>query len=203
MVAPYEGLRVLDLSQAIAGPYVGRVLADLGADVVKVEWPRGDVSDVFGRRIGGRSGLYTQMNAGKRGVTADLASAGGRELLRRLADRADVVVENFRTGVLERAGLGYRDLSATNPGVVVLSISGFGATSPERDRQAYAPVIHAESGLLARQSQLDGRPVTDVALALADTLAGLHGAVAVLAALALRRDTGAGQHIDLSMAAWA
>ena len=199
MTFPLEGVRVLDLSQAISGPFAGRMLADLGADVVKVEWPRGDVSNVFGRKVDGVSGLFTQMNASKRGISVDLATAGGVDLIGRLAARADVVIEYFRPGVLDRAGLGYDALSATHPGLVMLSISGFGATSPESQRQAYAPVIHAESSMLSRQASFDDRSAADLAMALADSLASLHGTVALLAALTLRTRTGSGQHIDLSM----
>ena len=199
MTFPLEGIRVLDLSQAISGPYVGRILADLGADVVKVEWPGGDITNLFGKKIGGLSGLFAQMNASKRGITVDRNVAGGAELIQRLASRADIVVENFRPGVLDRAGLGYDALAVRNPGLVMLSISGFGRTGPESQRRAYAPVLHAESGILARQASLDDRPPTDLALALADSLAALHGTVAVLAALNQRTRGGAGQHIDLSM----
>jgi CoA:oxalate CoA-transferase len=194
-----DGLRVLDLSQAIAGPFVGRMLADLGADVVKVEWPNGDVTNRFGPARAGLTGIFTHMNAGKRGLGVDRDAPSGPHLIRRLASRADVVIENFRPGVLDRAGLGYAELSAGNPALVMVSISGFGRTSPDSQRQAYAPVIHAESGLLARQAAIDGRPVTDLAMALADELAALHATIAVLAALNMRHRTGSGQHIDLSM----
>ena len=196
---PLQGTRVLDLSQAISGPFVGRALADLGADVVKVEWPNGDVTNRFGPARAGLTGLFTHMNAGKRGIGVDRDAPGGRELIRRLAATADVVVENFRPGVLDRADLGYPALSARNPRLVMVSISGFGRTSPESQRRAYAPVIHAEAGLLARQARVDDRPVTDLTLALADEIAALHATVAVLAALTMRSRTGTGQHIDLSM----
>src|SRR5829696_1796905 len=199
MEGPLAGHRVLDLSQAIAGPMVGRILADLGADVVKVEWPNGDVTNRFGPTIAGLTGVFTHMNAGKRGIGVDLKSPGGAALLRRLAGRADVVVENFRPGILDRAGLGYADIAATNPAVVMASVSGFGRTSPESGRAAYAPVIHAESGLLARQAAVDGRPVTDYTVSFADEIAALHTSVAVLAALTMRARTGVGQHIDMSM----
>ena len=199
MSYPVEGIRVLDLSQAVSGPYVGRILADLGADVVKVEWDRGDITNAFGLKTRGRSGLFTQMNVGKRGISIDRGKLEGADLLRRLAGRADVVIENFRPGVLDRAELGYETLSSRNKGLVLLSISGFGRGSPESQRRAYAPVVHAESGLLARQAEFDGRPVTDLCFALADTLAALHGTIAILAALSLRQQTGIGQHIDLSM----
>jgi CoA:oxalate CoA-transferase len=199
MAFPLQGLRVLDLSQAVSGPYAARALADLGADVVKVEWPRGDITNVFGERRAGISGLFTQMNVSKRGIAVDRTLPAGADLVKRLAARADVVIENFRPGVLERAGLGYAVLAADNPALVMLSISGFGATSPESQRQAYAPVIHAECGLVARQAEIDGRSPTDIGLALGDTIAALHGTIAVLAALRLRDQTGRGQHIDLGM----
>jgi CoA:oxalate CoA-transferase len=200
--SPLHGIRVLDLSRAIAGPYPARIMADLGADVVKVEPPEGDVADVFGKKRSNRSGLFAQMNAGKRNIRLDLKDPDDRATAVRLAAVADVVIENYRVGVLARLGLGYETIAATNPGVILLSVSGFGQTSPEAGRRAYAPVLHAESGLLRRQARFDGdRPVTDIAFNAADTLTGLHGAVAVLAALQLRHRTGRGQHIDLSMLA--
>ena len=197
--SPLDGVRVLDLSQAIAGPMTGRVLADLGADVVKVEWANGDITNRFGPVRAGITGLFLHMNAGKRGVSVDRTAPGGTELLLRLAAKADVVVENFRPGVLDRWGLGYEALSAANPSLVMVSISGFGRTSPESQRQAYAPVLHAEAGLVARQAKVDNMPMTDVAISLADEVAAMHASIAVLAALNMRHRTGMGQHIDLSM----
>lgn len=197
--SPLDGVRVLDLSQAIAGPMTGRVLADLGADVVKVEWANGDITNRFGPVRAGITGLFLHMNAGKRGVSVDRTAPGGTELLLRLAAKADVVVENFRPGVLDRWGLGYEALSAANPALVMVSISGFGRTSPESQRQAYAPVLHAEAGLVARQAKVDNMPMTDVAISLADEVAAMHASIAVLAALNMRHRTGMGQHIDLSM----
>jgi CoA:oxalate CoA-transferase len=190
---------VLDLSRAISGPYAGRALADLGADVVKVEWQTGDISNVFGRKIAGVSGLFTQMNAGKRGIGVDYRQPSGIQVVRDLATCADVVIENFRPGVLDHLGLGYETLAALNRRLIMLSISGFGMSGPESHRRAYAPIIHAESGLLSRQAMFDEAAVSDVCIALADTLAALHGSVALLAALVLRDRTGNGQHIDLSM----
>jgi len=198
-MGPLAGRRVVDLSQAIAGPYVGRILADLGADVVKVEWTNGDVTNRFGARTAGLTGLFHHMNAGKRGIGLDLKSPGAVDLIRRLAARADIVVENFRPGVLARAGLGYADLAATNPGLVMASVSGFGQTGPEAGRAAYAPVIHAESGLLARQAAVDDRPIADVAMSFADEVAALHATIGILAALDHRNVTGLGQHVDVGM----
>jgi CoA:oxalate CoA-transferase len=196
--APLPAWRVLDMSQAISGPYAARILADLGADVLRVEGPRTDVTQYFGAVRDGRSGMYAQMNAGKRSVGVDLAVAGAVNLVRRLATAADVLVENFRPGVMIRLGLGYEQLSVANPRLIMLSVSGFG---PDSARRALAPVIHAESGLLARQAELDDRAPTDLPLALADTVTGLHAAIAILAALHQREVTGRGQHIGLSMLA--
>lgn len=196
---PLEGVRVLDFSRVLSGPFAGRMLSDLGADVVKVEPPEGDVTRLWGEIRHGLSGFYTQQNAGKRNVCIDLKTDAGQDLARRLASSADVVIENFRPGVFARLGLSWAELSARNPGLVLLSISGFGATGPDRDRPAYAAVIQAESGLVSRQAECDGAPPTDPTISLADMTAGLHGLVAVLSALLLRARTGRGQHIDLSM----
>ena len=196
---PLEGLRVLDFSRVVSGPFAARMLSDLGADVVKLEPPDGDVTRVWGAQRHGRSGFFTQQNAGKRNVCIDLKLPSGRQLARRLAGGADVVIENFRPGVMARLGLGYEQLSAANPGLVMLSISGFGQVGPDSARQAYAPVIHAESGLLARQAAFDQHWPSDPMLSIADTNAGLHGLAAVLAALLMRERTGTGQHIDIGM----
>lgn len=196
---PLAGIRVLDMSRVVSGPYAGRVLADLGADVVKVEPPDGDITQYAGAVIDGRSGLFTQMNAGKRNIGVDLARPGSVELVRSLVAVSDVLIENFRPSVMRRLGLGWDELSVLNPRLVMLSITGFGATSSHAERRAYAPVIHAASGLLGRTAELDGAMPTDIPLALGDILASLHGAVAVLAALRLRDETGTGQHIDMSM----
>jgi CoA:oxalate CoA-transferase len=196
---PLPAWRVLDMSQAISGPYAGRILADLGADVVRVEGPRTDVTDLFGIVIDGRAGMYAQMNAGKRNVGVDLSAPGAADLVVRLAGSADVLIENFRPGVMDRLGLGFGRLAVANPGLIMLSVSGFGPAGPNAGRRALAPVIHAESGLLARQADLDGRPASDLPIALADTMTALHAAIAVLAALHQRTATGRGQHIGLSM----
>jgi len=196
--SPLPAWRVLDMSQAISGPYAARILSDLGADVLRLESPRTDVTEHFGVVTDGRSGMYAQMNAGKRSIGVDLAAPGAVGLVQRLAGTADVLIENFRPGVMDRLGLGYASLSAAQPRLIMVSVSGFG---PDSQRRALAPVIHAESGLLARQAGLDGREPTDLPLALADTVTGLHAAIAVLAALHQRAATGRGQHIGLSMLA--
>jgi crotonobetainyl-CoA:carnitine CoA-transferase CaiB-like acyl-CoA transferase len=196
---PLDGLRVLDLSRAVSGPFAGRILADLGADVVRAELPGTDVTQAFGKVIRGRSGLYSHVNAGKRSIVLDLQQPGDVTRLLDLAAACDVVVENFRPGVLDRFGAGWAALSAVNPRLVMLSISGFGREGEDAGRAAYAPVIHAEAGLIGRQADITGDPPADIAFAVADALAGLHGTIAILAALRLRDRTRTGQHIDLSM----
>jgi CoA:oxalate CoA-transferase len=196
---PLEGVRVLDLSRFIAGPYAGRLLADLGADVVKVEPPSGDVTRQFGVVRDGLAGLYFQQNAGKRNVSIDVKAPGGAELVLELARQADVVIENFRPGVLGRLGLGWDTLSAANPRLILLSISGFGQTGPESQRQAYAPIIHAESGWIGRIGEMTGETPRDSVVSFADSIAALHGMIALLAALHLRTQTGRGQHLDVAM----
>jgi crotonobetainyl-CoA:carnitine CoA-transferase CaiB-like acyl-CoA transferase len=197
MASPLDGVKVLDLCRVLAGPHAGRVLADLGADVVKVEPPEGDVSRLFGKKP--ESAYFRQQNAGKRSITVDLTKADGRDLVLRLAAVADVVTENFRPGVMSRFGLGWPELSAVNPRLVMLSISGFGQEGPERDRASYAGVIHAETGVIARRRTPDGQAPVDLEISMADTVTGLHGVIGVLAALRLRDATGLGQHVDLAM----
>jgi crotonobetainyl-CoA:carnitine CoA-transferase CaiB-like acyl-CoA transferase len=196
---PCDGVRVLDMSRLVAGPIAGRILADLGADVVKVEPPEGDVTRIWGQKRHGLSGFYVQQNAGKRGVCIDLRAPAATDVVKALAANADVLIENFRGGVMERLGLGYDALRETNPRLVMLSVSGFGRGHAESDRPAYAPTIQAETGLLFRQAQFDGVPPTDPMLSIADTNAGLHGTIAIFAALRARDMTGVGQHIDMAM----
>ena len=196
---PLAGVRVLDVSRVVSGPFASRLLSDLGADVVKVEPPRGDETRAYGLKRGGFSGAYIQHNVGKSNVCIDLKAAGGSDLLVQLASKADLMVENFRPGVLDRLGIGWSVLSSANPGLILLSITGFGQHGPASGRKAYAPVIHAETGLIARQAHFDARPPSDPMPSVADTNASLHGLVAALAALHMRERTGLGQHIDIAM----
>ncbi len=199
MTRPLDGVRVLDLSRVVAGPFAGRMLADLGADVVKVEPPEGDVSRVWGEKRHGVSGFFQQQNAGKRGICVDLRADGAADLIVALAARADIVIENFRAGVMTRLGLDWPVLSAANPRLIMCSISGFGARGPDSDRAAYAPVIQAESGIVSRQAIFDGMAPTDPMLSIADYDAGLHALVAILSALRMVERTGTGTWIDMSM----
>jgi CoA:oxalate CoA-transferase len=164
-----------------------------------VEPPEGDITRNWGAIKNDISGFFAQQNSGKRNICIDLKTAEGPVLARRLAARADVVVENFRPGVMERLGLSYERLSELNPRLVMLSVTGFGQAGPESHRPAYAPVIHAEAGYIARQAEYDANPPSDPVFSLADSYSALHGLVALLSALHMRERTGRGQHIDLCM----
>jgi CoA:oxalate CoA-transferase len=197
---PLSGVRVVDLSQVLAGPYVGRVLADLGADVIKIESPAGDLSRLIApKRDRGMSGLYTWVNVGKRNVCIDLTTVGGKDLALGLIKKSDIVIENFRCGVADRLGVGWAAVHAANPRAVMVSISGYGSDSSLRDRGAFAPSIHAFAGLIeytARKNNAPLRPLPDSG---ADITSALHATIATLAALRVAEKTGQGEHVEVSM----
>jgi crotonobetainyl-CoA:carnitine CoA-transferase CaiB-like acyl-CoA transferase len=204
-------LRVLDLSRVLAGPWASQVLADLGAEVIKVERPgTGDETRGWGPpwlrdRRGAEtaeSAYFSSANRGKKSITVDLTRPEGREIVRRLAGRSDVLLENFKVGALARYGLGYEDLAAVNPGLVYCSISGFGQTGPYRNRPGYDFLIQAMGGLMSVTGEPDGAPgggPMKVGVAITDLLTGMYAATAVLAALAHRDRGGRGQRIDLAL----
>lgn len=196
---PLQGLKVLDFSRVLAGPFAGRMLCDLGADVVKIEPPEGDITRLWGRSIAGIPGYYHQQNAGKRDLCVDLRAEGAQALVFELVAQADIVIENYRPDVMARLGIDYASLAAVNPRLIMLSISGFGQGGPESLRPAYAPVVHAEVGLIDRVGQRFGVAPHDMPLSLADTNASLHGLVGLLSAVIMRERTGHGQHIDIAM----
>ncbi|MGV0033421.1 MAG: CaiB/BaiF CoA transferase family protein [Candidatus Azotimanducaceae bacterium WSBS_2022_MAG_OTU7] len=196
---PLAGIKVLDMSRVLAGPFAGRMLSDLGADVVKLEPPEGDVTRHWGRKIGDISGYFHQQNAGKRNVSVDLKDALGVELAKSLAASADVLIENFRPDVMGRLGLGYETLKALNPRLIMLSISGFGANNPDSPRAAYAPIVHSETGLVARQAEITGAFPAELPLSVADTNASMHGLIGLLAALYEREQSGKGDHLEIAM----
>ena len=198
-IKPLAGLKVLDLSRVFAGPVAGRVLADLGADVVKVEPPDGDVSRNWGRKIAGLSTYFVQQNVGKRNICVDLNHPDGPVIIKDLAMRADIVIENFRPGVLAAFGLDWAGLSAINPRLLMLSISGFGQNGLESRRAAYASIAHAEMGLIARGPELGSGGLHDLTFSAADVTSGLHGVIGIMAALRSRDSTGEGQHLDIAM----
>ena len=195
-----DGIRVLDLTRVLAGPYCTMMLGDLGADVVKVEPPgRGDDTRHWGPPfVGGESAYYLCVNRNKRSLTVNLKTEAGQEIVRRLALQADVLAENFKAGGLAEWGLDYASLSALNPRLVYLSITGYGQTGPWRNRPGYDLIIQAEGGIMAITGPEDGPPYK-VGVAIADLTTGMMGAQAVLAALFHRERTGQGQWIDLSL----
>lgn len=196
---PLEGVRVLDLTRFVSGPHATRLLADLGADVVKVEPPAGDGTRRWGRRVGDVGPYFSQQNCGKRSIVVDLRTPRGVEVCRRLAAVADVFVENFRPGVADRLGLGAGTLRAANPRLVYASVSGFGPEGDMADRRAYANVVHAAVGLLERQGRYLGTGPVPIRWSAADTTSALHLAVGILAALVRRDRTGAGDVVRVAM----
>jgi len=206
--AALSHLRVLDLSRVLAGPWASQVLADLGAEVIKVERPgSGDETRGWGPPwLEGpeprTAAYFASTNRGKRSVTVDLSTPEGQGIVRQLAGRADVVLENYKVGALARYGLAWRDLAAVNPRLVYCSISGFGQDGPYRDRPGYDFLLQAMGGLMSVTGAPDGAPgggPVKVGVALTDLLTGMYAATAILAALAHRDRTGEGQHVDLSL----
>jgi crotonobetainyl-CoA:carnitine CoA-transferase CaiB-like acyl-CoA transferase len=196
---PLEGVRVLDLSRVLAGPYATMVLADLGADVVKVEHPeRGDDTRHWGPPFaGGESAYFLSVNRNKRSIGVDLKDPEGLERVKRLAARADVLIENMRRGALEKFGLGYEVLKESNPGLVYCSVTGFGP-GKDRDRPGYDFLIQARAGIMGITGFPDGEP-TKVGVAIADIVCGLYAATAILAALRRREATGEGACIEVPL----
>ncbi|MGC9371621.1 MAG: CaiB/BaiF CoA transferase family protein [Paracoccaceae bacterium] len=203
MAGPLAGLRVVELARILAGPWIGQILADLGAEVIKVEAPEGDDTRRWGppfiERGGDRSAAYFYAaNRGKTSVTADFRTKEGRRTVRALASGADILVENFKRGGLAKYGLDYRSLSALNPRLIYCSITGFGQTGPYADRPGYDFLIQGMSGLMSVTGAADGQP-QKVGVAVTDILTGLYGAIGILAAVEQRHASGRGQHVDMAL----
>jgi crotonobetainyl-CoA:carnitine CoA-transferase CaiB-like acyl-CoA transferase len=196
-----EGIRVLDLGTFIAGPFCATILGEFGADIIKVEKPReGDHLRRFGTDTQcGDTLLWLSEGRNKRSVTLDLGTARGRDLLRQLIETVDVVVENFRPGVLERWQLGYEQMAEVNPKIILVRISAYGQSGPKRDLPGFARIAHAFSGLAYLSGEAGRVPVTPGSTSLADYITGLYGALGVLLALRAREQTGRGQCIDLAL----
>ena len=199
-----SGVKVVDFYRVLAGPHCAKTLLDLGADVIKIEPPATDFSRMAYPRNGETSGYYAQQNAGKRNVSINLNVPAAREIALRLCDQADVIVENFRPGTMAAFGLDYENIRKRNPRVVYASITGYGQQGVWSSRMAYAPTVHAEAGITANTANQFGKPNGSLrtdSLSHADVYSGLHGAIAILAALRHRDLTGEGQYIDIAMAA--
>jgi crotonobetainyl-CoA:carnitine CoA-transferase CaiB-like acyl-CoA transferase len=205
-VSALAGLRIVDLSRVLAGPYCTQMLGDLGADVIKIEAPSGDETRAWGPPYlrdsagndTGESTYFAAVNRNKRSIVLDLKTPEGAGHARELVQRADVVVENFKVGDLRRAGLSFDEVAATNPGVIYCSITGFGQNGPRAHEPGYDFLIQAMSGLMSITGAAGEEP-TKVGVAIVDVLTGAHAATAILAALHQRQTSGRGQHIDMAL----
>jgi crotonobetainyl-CoA:carnitine CoA-transferase CaiB-like acyl-CoA transferase len=197
-VRALEGLRVLDVTQVMAGPFCAMLLADLGADVIKVEPPAGDSTREMPGAVGTDSPSFNAVNRGKRSIVLNLKSGGGRDAFLRLARTADILIENYRPGVMDALGLGYGTLSALNPRLVFASISGYGQTGPARAKGGFDLIAQGVSGIMSITGEPGGAPVK-AGVPLTDLSAGLFALVGILAAVEHRHRTGAGQQVDTSL----
>ena len=197
---PLDGVRVLDLSRVFAGPLCGQVLADFGADVIKVEHPgRGDDTRDWGMRIGKtETTYYNSMNRNKRSITVDLQTPEGVKIIRDLLPQCDVVIQNFKTGGAEKLGLGYEQLKAIKPDLIYCSVAGYDSSGPEAKRPGYDLVIQGEAGLMALNGEAS-QPPLKFGVAAVDMMTGMYAAQAVLAALFRRERTGKGRHIEMAL----
>jgi crotonobetainyl-CoA:carnitine CoA-transferase CaiB-like acyl-CoA transferase len=196
---PLAGLTVLDLTWVLAGPFASMILCDLGADVIKVERPPyGDVARTTGPYIGEQSSYFFSINRGKKSICLDLKKAEGRELFLKLVDKADIVMENFTPGTMDKLRLGYKTLSARNPRLIYAATSGFGQTGPDRQRPALDIIVQGMGGIMSITGEPDGPPVRP-GISQGDITAGLYTAIGILAALHERASSGKGQMIDISM----
>lgn len=195
---PLAGFTVLELGTMVAGPFCGRMLGDFGADVIKVEVPTGDPVRAMGKRVDGKSLYASSIFRNKRMASINLRDARGRDLVRKLVEQVDVLIENFRSGTMEKWGLGYDDLAAINPGLIMVRISGFGQTGPYSQRAGYGVIGDAMSGMRHITGDPD-RPPARVSVSLTDYITGLHAAYGAAMALLARGRTGKGQCIDAAL----
>ncbi len=200
MRLPLEGLKVLDLSHALAGPFCSTMLADYGAQVIKIEPPvHGDIARAWGTVLpGGETDYFVGLHRNKQGIVLDLKHPEGKETFLRMVEQCDVVLENFRTGTLERLGLDYETARARNPTIIYCSISGFGQDGPYRDRPALDLIVQAESGMISATGEAGGHGAR-AGVSIADLTAGMNAAFGIMVALRARDATGVGQSIDVSM----
>ncbi|MBS4534435.1 CoA transferase [Clostridium sp. D2Q-14] len=194
-----EGIKVLDLTRVLAGPYATMILADMGAEVIKIEIPnKGDDSRQFGPYINGESAYFMSINRNKKSMTLNLKKQESKDLLLKMVKEADVIVENYRPGTMEKLGLGYDKLKEVNPKIIYAAASGFGHTGPYSKRPAYDGVVQAMGGIMSITGQKGGKP-TRVGPSIGDITAGLFTAIGILGALNYKNKTGKGQKVDVSM----
>ena len=194
-----QGVKVLDLTRVLAGPFATMMMADMGAEIIKIEMPKkGDDSRQFGPFLKGESSYYMNLNRNKKGITLNLKHPRGKEIFIEMVKKADIVMENYRPGTMEKLGLGYEELKKINPGIVYACVSGFGHYGPYKNRAGYDIIGQAMSGLMSTTGEPGGEP-TRTGTAMADVLAGLSVAIGTLAALHYRDKTGIGQKVDVSL----
>jgi len=198
MILPYDGIRVLDFSQGVAGPHCGMLFALYGADVIKIEPPEGDWSRPLGTVIDGMSAIFVAYNQGKRGLVLDLATQDGVSIVHDLVRGSDVVIENFRHGVIDRLGLGWTTLKEIQPKLIHVAISGFGQTGPDRTRPATDSILQTHAGLMALNRGIDGLP-HKVRFPAIDHVTGLYAFQAAAMALMTRDREGRGRYLDISL----
>ncbi|NQW83325.1 MAG: CoA transferase [Alcaligenaceae bacterium] len=200
MKLPLEGLKILDLSHALAGPFCSTMLADYGAQVIKIEPPgKGDIARAWGTKLpGGETDYFVGLHRNKQGMVLDLKNAEGKETFLRMAERCDVVLENFRPGTLVKLGIDYEVARKRNPGIIYCSISGFGQDGPYRDRPALDLIVQAESGMISATGNEGGHGAR-AGVSIADLIAGMNAALGIMMALRAKDATGVGQSIDISM----
>ena len=197
---PLQGLRILDFSRVLTGPHATRMLCDLGAEIIKIEPPDGDLTRFTNPRVNSLSTYFIQQNAGKKNISLDMSKPEAVDIVKKLVMHADILIENFRPGVMKKLGLDYASLSALNPKLIYASITGYGQTGPWVHRRAYAPVVGAESGLTNHQGMARGGQFANDPFSHADVYTAMETCAAVLAAVIQRHSTGRGQSIDIAMA---
>ncbi|MEA3360746.1 MAG: CoA transferase [Thermodesulfobacteriota bacterium] len=195
---PLTGVKVLDMTRVVSGPFCTMLLADFGADVIKIESQEGDPSRITGIVGEGENPYFVNLNRNKRSIKVNLKTAEGKEIIRRLAKRSDVLVENFRPGVMDRLELGYKELKKINPGLIYAAITGFGKTGPYKDRPAFDFIAQAMSGFMSLNGTEKMEPIR-VGIPISDTIAGLYAAFGILAAMRDREHTGHGYEIQTAM----
>jgi len=197
---PLQGLRILDFSRVLTGPHATRMLCDLGAEIIKIEPPDGDLTRFTNPRVNSLSTYFIQQNVGKKNISLDMSKPEAVAIVKQLVMHADILIENFRPGVMKKLGLDYASLSALNPKLIYASITGYGQTGPWVHRRAYAPVVGAESGLTNHQGMARGGQFANDPFSHADVYTAMETCAAVLAAVIQRHSTGRGQSIDIAMA---
>ena len=197
---PLQGLRILDFSRVLTGPHATRMLCDLGAEIIKIEPPDGDLTRFTNPRVNSLSTYFIQQNVGKKNISLDMSKPEAVDIVKKLVMHADILIENFRPGVMKKLGLDYASLSALNPKLIYASITGYGQTGPWVHRRAYAPVVGAESGLTNHQGMARGGQFANDPFSHADVYTAMETCAAVLAAVIQRHSTGRGQSIDIAMA---